>query len=184
MLSPTGDARIDMMRRMTIVGLLAGLVLVFAGCSDSGDSDDDSSDTDSDTGGDAATGSGDDSIQTGDPLTASIVLENGDQVAFPVECDLEPHEQAGEQVEFSVVSTGDYTNVLEIIQWAPESFDGMAAVRVQDPETFALLWSAEGTDPVDMELRVDGDTVEGSGLFYEGGDFSGEGVVGQVTATC
>lgn len=157
-----------------MVGLLAVPVLLFAGCSDSGDSDDGGSDTTSDPG----------DVRSGDPHTASVVLESGNQAAFPIECDLEPHEMDGDQVLFSASSTEGSPAELVVVQYAPESRDGEAVIRASDAETDEVRWLAEGTDPVDAELRVDGDTIEGSGLFYEGGDLSGEGIVGELTVNC
>jgi hypothetical protein len=190
------------MKRTRVLASL--LVLVAAACGSDGDSSSDTAEdaeagvetpesTSGDGSGDASDeGSGDasdDGAAEGSPDApsagggATLTLANGETFEFAnVLCTLEPQISAGSEILFTAVSYDDPG--LDITQFGEEAaVPGLASISVYDG-AFETLWEANTALGAGVELTLDGSTIRGTGSFYEGEDFGGDTVEGEVVANC
>lgn len=192
-----------MVRRLLIVTAVS--LLVLGGC---GDDDDDSSGSasggetaeapdeesgeltapDEDTGQEeaaegATAGGGEESAAAVGAATATVTLDNGETFEFGLLCMLESQEAAGEEILFTATSYDDPHN-LDITQFDADSFGGAANITITDSTTYDVVWEANSTYGTAVELTLEGNTISGSGDFYENGDLAATAVPGQLEATC
>jgi hypothetical protein len=193
--------------RTTIIGTIAVLLLVLAGCGGDGD---DSTQTEAGT--PVATtesSSADESAieaptaasepeqedsQAAAPApppasggaSASLTLANGESFEFGgLLCALEPQMAAGSEILFTAVSYEDPG--LDITQFGDAgTVTGLGSISVYDG-SYATLWEAsslfEGFGGA-FRLSLDGSTISGGGTFYAGGELDGETSEGELTANC
>jgi hypothetical protein len=178
--------------------LLAPLLLVLAtACGSDGDS---SSDTAEQSDVEQSDGAGSDAAEPdSEPDTAmteapdapvagtgggaTLTLANGEVFEFAtVLCTLEPQMAAGSEILFTATSYDD--PALDITQFGDEgTITGIASISVYDGN-FETLWEANSMLGSSVELTLDGSTIRGTGSFFEGEDFGGDTVEGEVVANC
>jgi hypothetical protein len=183
--------------------LLAPVLLVLAtACGSNGDSSSDTAEqsdveqsdgaetdaaesdgAESDTEPDTATTEAPDAPVAGTGGGATLTLANGEVFEFAtVLCTLEPQMAAGSEILFTATSYDD--PALDITQFGDEgTITGIASISVYDGN-FETLWEANSMLGSSVELTLDGSTIRGTGSFFEGEDFGGDTVEGEVVANC
>jgi hypothetical protein len=182
------------MRSLTRLLIVAPLALAAACGSDGDSSENETVETDAtaepadpaDSGDDDAAAESDDGAAAPGATGgggATLTLANGEQFEFPtVLCSLEPQMAAGSEILFSATSYDDPG--LDITQFGDEgTITGVASISVYDGN-FEALWEANSMLGSDIELTLEGSTIRGTGSFFEGEDFGGETVEGEVVANC
>jgi hypothetical protein len=114
---------------------------------------------------------------------ATLTLANGETFEFPnVLCTLEPQMAAGSEILFTATSYDDPG--LDITQFGDEgTITGVASISVYDGD-YETRWEANSMLGSAVELSLDGSTIRGTGTFFEGDDYAGEPVDGEVIANC
>lgn len=114
---------------------------------------------------------------------ATLTLDNGEVFDFSILCGLEPQESAGQEILFTLVSY-DKPYGLDVTQFGDNSFSGLATISLYDAETYDTVWEANTILGSDITLTLNGNTVTGSGTFFEEGDLGGTQVHGELEADC
>ncbi|HSP04044.1 MAG TPA: hypothetical protein VLR27_11110 [Acidimicrobiales bacterium] len=182
----------------TLLTPVLALALLGAACGDDDDAaadavgQDDSLDdaNDAEETGDEATGDDEGAADeaegegtSGGDGTATLVLANGEEFEFSVLCSLEPQMAADQEILFSVTSY-DEPYGFDATKFGEDAvMPGMASMDVYDSETYEAVWTASSVMG-DVELELDGSTVTGTGTFFEGDEGLGDGVAGELTASC
>ena len=114
---------------------------------------------------------------------AALTLANGETFEFAtILCTLEPQMAAGSEILFTATSYDDPG--LDITQFGDEgTITGLASISVYDGN-FETLWAADSSMGSSVELTLEGSTIRGTGSFFQGEEFSGETVEGEVVANC
>ncbi len=180
--------------RTRLILLAATFTLVAAACSGGASSTPSPGDTappvttQEAAGGESATattaGSSSDTQAPSASPSATVTLETGEVFEFSIWCVLEP-EKVGDTDFLFYLGSSDDPLSLDVSQFAPDTLDGEASIDIFDSTTFDTVWSAPAIFGAgEVELTLDGNTVTGSGLFFEGVDSSGPGVRGELVANC
>ncbi|MCO8128445.1 hypothetical protein NHL50_14635 [Acidimicrobiia bacterium EGI L10123] len=183
----------------TLLAPVLALALLGAACGDDDDAEgavdagedtsaDEATDGDETQDGAAAddeqTDDGEGSATSGANGTATLVLANGEEFEFSILCSLEPQMAADQEILFSVTSY-DEPYGFDATKFGEDSVvPGMASVDVYDSETYESVWSASSMMGGGVELELDGSTVTGTATFFEGDEGLGDGVEGELTASC
>jgi hypothetical protein len=142
-----------------------------------GDGDDDADAGADDDGGDDREGT------PGASGTATLTLANGEQYEFSILCSLEPQIAAGQEIAFSITSY-DEPYGFDATKFGDDAvMPGLTSIDVYDSETYEAVWQASSVMG-DVELELSGNTVTGTGTFFEGDEGLGDGVEGELTASC
>ncbi len=129
-------------------------------------------------------GDGEGSATSGANGTATLVLANGEEFEFSILCSLEPQMAADQEILFSVTSY-DEPYGFDATKFGEDSVvPGMASMDVYDSETYEAVWTASSMVGGGVDLELDGSTVTGRGTFFEGDEGLGDGVEGELTASC
>ena len=129
-------------------------------------------------------GDGEGSATSGANGTATLVLANGEEFEFSILCSLEPQMAADQEILFSVTSY-DEPYGFDATKFGEDSVvPGMASMDVYDSETYEAVWTASSMVGGGVDLELDGSTVTGTGTFFEGDEGLGDGVEGELTASC
>lgn len=115
--------------------------------------------------------------------TATLVLDNGESYEFSILCALETQESAGQEILFTAVSYDKPFN-LDVTKFGEDSFGGEASISVYDAETYDEVWSSSSGFSLETELKLNGSTITGSGMFVADGDAFGDQVRGELEANC
>jgi hypothetical protein len=182
-------------RRITsLLAPVLALALLGAACGDDDDASvgavdepsgaDDAAGSDAPEDDDADDDGGDDRDGTpGASGTATLTLANGEEYEFSILCSLEPQIAAGQEIAFSITSY-DEPYGFDATKFGDDAaMPGMASMDVYDSETYEAVWSASSVMG-DVELELSGSTVTGTGTFFEGDEGLGDGVEGELTASC
>lgn len=164
------------------------LLVLAAACGSDGDSTSDTTsvaeelDTASEEASDAASDEASAPPATGG-AAATLTLANGETFEFAtILCTLEPQMAAGSEILFTATSYDDPG--LDITQFGDEgTITGIASISVYNGD-YETLWEANSMLGSDVELVVEGSTIRGTGSFFEGEEFGGETVEGEVVANC
>ena len=144
------------------------------------DADEDAADEDAE-GEDEGEGEGE--ATSGADGTATLVLANGEEFEFSILCSLEPQMAADQEILFSVTSYDEPYGFDATKFGEDAAVPGMASIDVYDSETYESIWSATSMAG-GMDLELDGSTVTGTATFFAEDDVLGEGVEGELTASC
>lgn len=114
---------------------------------------------------------------------ATLTLANGETFEFAtVLCTLEPQMAAGSEILFTATSYDDPG--LDITQFGDEgTITGIASISVYDGD-YETLWEANSMLGSGVELTLEGSTIRGTGSFFEGEEFGGDTIEGEVVANC
>ena len=183
------------MRNLTAMILLA----LFAAACGSGDPDA-ASDGDGTVAGATATSSGDadttaspadeQAPQQSQENNVTLELEDGTVIETSALCMIEPQEVGSQTILFTATGYSDIG--FDVTQFDENSFGGAASANLyqtEDFQNYQIFWESDSTAG-QLELELDGSTIRGSGLFFEGDDqgdydpFSDEGVPGTLTVDC
>lgn len=115
--------------------------------------------------------------------TATLVLDNGESYEFSILCALETQESAGQEILFTAVSYDKPFN-LDVTKFGEDSFGGEASISVYDAESYDEVWSSSSGFSLETELKLNGSTITGSGMFVADGDAFGDQVRGELEANC
>lgn len=116
--------------------------------------------------------------------TAVLTLENGETLEFDgVMCTLEPQMAGGSEILFTATSYGDPG--IDITQFGDEgAVGGVASIEVYDTD-YETLWEAFTIGGSTVELTLDGNTIRGTGDFYDDIEEGlSDPVRGEVVANC
>ena len=116
--------------------------------------------------------------------TATLVLANGEEFEFSILCSLEPQIAADQEILFSVTSYDEPYGFDATKFGEDAAVPALASVDVYDSETYESVWSASSMMGGGVELELDGSTVTGTATFFEGDEGLGDGVEGELTASC
>jgi len=139
-----------------------------------------------DPAGDSATGDSDEDVSAPAASgggTATLELENGESFTFSILCALETQVVGGDEFLFVFVSP-DRPLGLDVSQYGADSYGGAAVISIYDFDTSDIVWQAEGTLGAEVTLERNGNTITGNGVFLEGNERTGPGVLGELEANC
>ena len=114
---------------------------------------------------------------------ATLTLDNGETFDFSILCALESQEAAGQEILFTLVSYDKPYN-LDVTQFGENSFGGAANITMYDADTYDTVWDATTLYGSDVTLSLNGNTITGSGVFFENGEPGGVEMRGELEATC
>lgn len=172
----------------TFLTLVLPLALLGAACGDDDDdgvaasAPDDAEPADGDeASGDAGEAAG--SSSGGGDGTATLTLANGEELEFSIRCNLEPQVSADQEILFTITSY-DEPYGFDATRFGEDAvMPDLTSIEVYDSETYEVVWQASSIID-DTDLVLEGTTVTGSGVFYEGEEVFGDGVQGELHATC